>query len=89
MNEVNELYVPESVMLLFDERLAAMTDPEAEEEREVNVEEYIERLPPSTQISEEEREDGVTFSSDSVEEGLTVMLVSRSELLLVTEKRNV
>ena len=86
---MKESRVPESEIVLFDEILAVMTDPDEEEEREVNVQEYIERLPPSTQISEEEREDGVTFSSDSIEEGLTVMLVSMSVLLLVTEKRNV
>ena len=46
----------------------------------MNVEEYIERVTLSTQRSEEEREDGVIFTSDCVEEGLRVMLVSMSVL---------
>ena len=81
--------MPERVRVLFDERVADRTDPDAEEEMEVNVEEYIERLPPSTQISEEEREEGDAFTSSPVEERFTLMLVRLSVLLLLTEKRNV
>ena len=81
--------MPERVRVLFDERLADITDPDAEEEMEENVEEYIDRLAPTTEISEDEREEGDAFTSSSVEERFTLMLVRLSVLLLVTEKRNV
>ena len=81
--------MPERVRVLFDERVADMIDPDAEEEMEVKEEEYIERVPPSTQMSEEEREEGDAFTSSSVEVGVTVMVVRVSVLLFVTEKRKV
>ena len=50
-----------------------MTHPDAEEEREVNVQEYRETLPPSTLMSEEESVYGMVFPSSFVDVGLTVM----------------